>query len=58
MKILAHIWRLCAALARELADEGAYARHLRQTGRAHSASEWRLFADQRHQRKYQNAKCC
>jgi hypothetical protein len=46
------------ALARELSDENAYARHLRTTGHAHSNAEWRAFIDQRHRRKYQNAKCC
>ena len=46
------------ALARELADENAYQRYLRSTGRQHSASEWRTFIDQRLRRKYSTAKCC
>lgn len=46
------------ALARELSDEGAYARHLQATGRGHSAAEWRIFIDGRNRRKYQNGKCC
>lgn len=58
MKIVQHILRYCAALARELSDESAYARHLRATGRVHSAAEWKLFIDRRFRRKYQNAKCC
>ena len=45
-------------LAGELSDENAYARHLAWTGRQHSAAEWISFIDARHQRKYQNAKCC
>ncbi len=45
-------------LAGELSDQNAYARHLAYVGRAHSAAEWRAFIDERHRRKYQNAKCC
>jgi hypothetical protein len=45
-------------LARELSDEDAYKRHLQVCGRSHSPAEWRSFIDQRHRRKYQNAKCC
>jgi hypothetical protein len=58
MTVVGRLWRYCAALARELADENGYARHLKQTGRAHSAAEWKLFIDRRLARKYQNAKCC
>ena len=58
MSIIKRILRCGAALARELSDESAYARHLKQTGRMHSAAEWKLFIDRRLQRKYQNAKCC
>jgi hypothetical protein len=46
------------ALARELSDEGAYARHLQLNGREHSAAEWRVFIDARNRRKYRNGKCC
>ena len=52
------ILRYLVALARELSDETAYARHLQLTGHAHSAAEWRAFIDCKHKRKYQNAKCC
>jgi hypothetical protein len=45
-------------LARELSDESGYQRHLRDTGRAHSAAEWKRFIDHRLRRKYQDAKCC
>jgi hypothetical protein len=58
MKILHHIWNYVVALARELSDETAYARHLQLTGHPHSAQEWRSFIDAKHRRKYQNPKCC
>ena len=58
MSIVRRFFSFVLALARELSDENAYARHLRLTGRPHSASEWRVFSDRRQQRKYQNAKCC
>lgn len=45
-------------LAREISDETAYARYLKQTGRKQSAESWRDFTDRRYRRKYQNAKCC
>jgi hypothetical protein len=56
--MLVRIGRMLWALARELSDETAYARHLSVTGRKHSAAEWRSFSDVKHRRKYQNAKCC
>ncbi len=46
------------ALARELSDERAYARHLERTGRTASAAEWKVFTQRRYRAKYQNAKCC
>jgi hypothetical protein len=46
------------ALARELSDERAYARHLERTGCAASAAEWKVFTERRYRAKYQNAKCC
>mgnify|MGYP001277200766 CR=1 FL=1 len=58
MNTLVRVWDLIVALAREIADESAYARHLQRTGRPHSRTEWRLFSDRRHKNKYQNAKCC
>jgi len=58
MSWLRQIFSFFATLARELSDENAYARHLKQTGRPHCAAEWRLFIDQRHRRKYGNPKCC
>ena len=58
MNILRRVFSYVVALARELSDETAYARHLQLTGHAHSPSEWRAFSDYKHKRKYQNAKCC
>jgi hypothetical protein len=58
MKFVRNLVHFALALARELSDESAYARHLQATGRAHSRSEWRRFSERRHRRKYQNAKCC
>jgi hypothetical protein len=51
-------WRVLVGLARELADESAYARHLRAHGAAHSGAEWRRFCDARLRAKYTRAKCC
>jgi hypothetical protein len=56
--MMGKLLRFVATLARELADENAYARHLAAVGRPHSGQEWRVFIDERHRRKYQNAKCC
>lgn len=58
MKPIGKLLRFLNALARELSDEGAYARYLQSTGRVHSRSEWQRFSEGRHRRKYQNAKCC
>lgn len=45
-------------LFRELSDQTAYDRHLAQTGRSHSATEWRQFSDERNRAKYARPKCC
>jgi hypothetical protein len=58
MRRLKEIGRLLAALARELADENAYARHLQAHGRTHSRAEWQRFCDERLRAKYVRAKCC
>jgi hypothetical protein len=52
--ILGVVWQLL----RELADEGAYERHLRHHGTAHSPEEWKRFSDGRLRAKYQRARCC
>jgi hypothetical protein len=58
MTFIRRLFAYVAALARELSDETAYARHLQMTGHPPSAAEWRAFSDRRHRRKYENAKCC
>lgn len=58
MSFARKFFRLLRVLAKELSDEGAYARYLEATGHEHSASEWRHFSEGRQKRKYQNAKCC
>ena len=58
MSLLRRVFSYLVALARELSDETAYARHLQLTGNAPSAEAWKAFSDQRHRRKYENAKCC
>jgi hypothetical protein len=58
MRRLRNLGALLAALLRELADEGAYRRHLAVHGRAHSAEEWRRFSDRRLAARYRRAKCC
>jgi hypothetical protein len=45
-------------LARELADENAYSRHLSWHGRDHSREEWKAFYDSRLACKYKQGKCC
>lgn len=45
-------------ILREIGDESAYERHLASHGRAHSAEEYRRFAECRLRQKYQRAKCC
>ena len=51
-------FRTVLSILREIADENSYDRYLRARGRAHSASEWRRFLDDRLKRKYAHAKCC
>jgi uncharacterized short protein YbdD (DUF466 family) len=50
--------RLLLRVLRELADENAYARHLRAHDCEHSGDEWRRFCDAHLRAKYQGAKCC
>jgi len=50
--------RLLLGLLRELADENAYARHLKAQGCEHSGDEWRHFHDGHLRAKFQRAKCC
>jgi hypothetical protein len=52
------VLRLLLGLLRELADENAYARHLKAQGCEHSGDEWRRFSDAHLRAKYLRAKCC
>ena len=52
------LFRTLLAILRELADENAYARHLRVHKCAHSSKQYRQFQDERFRSKYQKAKCC
>jgi hypothetical protein len=52
------LWQFIVALARELGDEAAYARHLRARGVPPSGAEWRKFSDEKMRGKYSRAKCC
>jgi hypothetical protein len=45
-------------LAHELSDEAAYERYVNRNGLPRTAHTWRTFIDERHRKKYQNAKCC
>jgi len=62
MSGIAHACRrfgcLLVALLREIADEGAYDRHLAAMRRTHSPEEWRRFSERRHVAKYARPKCC
>ena len=58
MIVFRRIFAYIAALARDLSDQTAYARHLQLTGQLHSAAEWKAFSDRQNRRKYQNPKCC
>ena len=56
--LLRTLLRTLWAIVREISDESAYQRHLRDCGRKHSGDEWRRFCDRRFARKYARAKCC
>ena len=58
MRRVKALMRVLWKLARELADENAYARHLAHCHTQHSAEEWRRFSDAKLRRKYQAGKCC
>jgi hypothetical protein len=53
-KLVVGIWRFL----RELSDEAAYERFLRERGTSPSAQEWRHFCRHRLLAKYQRPKCC
>ena len=49
---------LALRILRELADEGAYERHLAVENAAHSGVEWRKFHQHRLRDRYARPKCC
>ena len=55
-------WRQLIAIlrgiARELSDEGAYARHLEIHKAEHSIEEWRRFSDRHWNAKATRGRCC
>ena len=50
--------RLLLAIARELGDENAYARHLAAHGRKPSREEWKRFSEERLRSRFTRPKCC
>ena len=58
MSRLRRLGHLLWGILRELADEGAYQRHLKARGCPPSPEEWRRFADERLRARYARAKCC
>ncbi len=49
---------LLLALLRELADQSAYERYLKQRRACHSAEEWRRFSDARAAARFGQPWCC
>ena len=58
MNVVFRVLRGLLYLARELAGENAYQRHLARCGVAHSAEEWRRFFDERASAEARRPKCC
>lgn len=58
MRRLRALARWLLALLRELADEGAYRRHLRMHGLEHSPEAWRRFCDERLTARFVRPRCC
>ena len=58
MNRLRRAGKLAWALLRELADEGAYQRHLEARGRPDSPEEWRRFTAERYRDLAARPKCC
>jgi hypothetical protein len=51
-------FEIIAEILRELADETAYARHLKAHGVAHSTLEWRKFTEERWNAAAKRPRCC
>jgi hypothetical protein len=58
VKLLKRFVEIVTGILREIADESAYERHLRNRGLPHSKEEWRRFSDARLRAKYCRARCC
>jgi hypothetical protein len=58
MTRLKRLARLLLAIARELGDETAYARHLAAHGRKHSREEWKRFSDEKLGARFSRPRCC
>ncbi len=58
MKRLKALAAFLLELARELAGESAYRRHLAAHGCSHSGEEWRKFSEHYFRTKYARPKCC
>lgn len=52
------LWKTILAILRELADENAYARHLKAHACPNTPEEYRRFQTEHFKAKYQRAKCC
>jgi hypothetical protein len=58
MKTLRHVAGIVLGILREIADQNAYARHLKHCGAVHSPSEWKRFTEHRFKMKYSQGRCC
>lgn len=58
MKAIRQLLTGIRTLLRELSDEAAYERFLRQRGASASPEQWRHFCRHRLTAKYQRPKCC
>jgi hypothetical protein len=50
--------QILRGILREIGDENAYERYLRQHSLPASRESWRRFSEDRMARKYARAKCC
>jgi hypothetical protein len=58
MKTLRRVGAIILGILREIADQNAYARHLKHCGVQHSPSEWKRFTEHRFKMKYSQGRCC
>ena len=57
-ELLSHAFRLFLATAREIFDEAAYDRYLRQTGSAPSSKSFAEFMSASNAKKERRPRCC